>query len=321
MTRRRRAAPGAPEGGLVVDKPAGMTSHDVVALARRVLGQPRIGHTGTLDPMATGVLVLLLGRATRLAQYLATDEKTYLATIRFGWATSTYDAEGVPVPGTAKGPRAVPGTTSVGTDALEAALECFRGPHLQVPPQVSAKKVAGRRAYELAREDKPVPLAPVQVQTSELTIVRAQGDAAEVRVTCSAGFYVRSLAHDVGVRLGTGAHLASLRRIRSGRFSIAEAVTAESLAADPETTCGRLVPMSELLPGMPVARLTSEGCRRIAHGQTVGPSDLESPLLLPGPASRVQLVDEAGGLVAVAEVETTDRGGPSRLLHPVLVLM
>ena len=162
--KRRKAAPGAPEGGLVMDKAAGITSHDVVAIARRILGQPRIGHTGTLDPLATGVLPLLLGRATRLAQYLAADEKAYEAVVRFGQATSTYDAEGAPV-----GPSV---ETRVDRAALEAALEQLRGTRLQMPPAVSAKRVGGHRAYDLARRDtvacadaRRCPAAPCQRDT------------------------------------------------------------------------------------------------------------------------------------------------------------
>ncbi len=187
-------------GALLVDKPAGPTSHDVVARARRALGTSRIGHTGTLDPLATGLLVLLVGRATRLAQFLVGDVKEYLADVRLGIETRTYDAEGLdgepPDDGTEVG-QALPAL-----DAIETALGAFRGTFLQTPPPYSAKKVAGRRAYEHARRDTQVELRPVEVTVHQLEIVRATGSAVSLRLVCTAGFYVRSLAHDLGRSAG-----------------------------------------------------------------------------------------------------------------------
>ena len=301
---RRKAAPGAPEGALVVDKPAGPTSHDVVAVARRALGQPRVGHTGTLDPLATGVLPLLLGRATRLAQFLASSDKTYLATIQFGQATSSYDAAGEPVgPG-----RAV----TLDPAELEAALDPFRGPQQQMPPAVSAKRVGGHRAYDLARRDQPVSLAAVDVEVTELTLVGTDQSRAHVRVTCSAGFYVRSLAHDLGVRLGVGAHLSGLRRERSGRFTLADSVGLDQLAAGPAGLDTQVRPMADLLPEWPVLTLDDAEVSRIGHGQPVaaGAGPGEMPLL----SGRLRLIDRFGHLVALADA----RAG---FLHPVLVLV
>ena len=177
-------------------------------MARRSLGQPRIGHAGTLDPMATGVLVLLLGRATRLAQFLGQDEKRYEAVVAFGQATSTCDAEGTPI-----GPRS---DTRVERGALDAAITRYRGPQMQTPPAVSAKKVGGHRAYDLVRAEKPVALAAVPVELHEAEIVGFDGHRATLHVTCSAGYYVRALARDLGEALGVGAHLHALRRTRSG---------------------------------------------------------------------------------------------------------
>ena len=301
---RRRAETGAPEGGLIIDKPAGPTSHDVVAVARRALGQPRIGHTGTLDPLATGVLLLLLGRATRLAQFLASSDKTYLATIQFGQATSTYDADGEP---------AGPGRpVTLDPIEVEAALAHFRGRQRQVPPAISAKKVGGQRAYDLARRNQPVDLAPVEVEVTELTLVACEQTRAELRVTCSAGFYVRSLAHDLGIRLAIGAHLAALRRERSGGFTLADSVGLDRLADDPVGVAGRLLPMADLLPEWPSHALTEGETARIRHGQALALSDGPQPgTELTG---RVRLVDQLGHLVAVAE----SRAG---FLHPVLVLV
>jgi tRNA pseudouridine55 synthase len=301
---RRRAEPGAPEGGLIVDKPAGPTSHDVVAVARRALGQPRIGHTGTLHPLATGVLPLLLGRATRLAQFLASSDKTYLATIQFGQATSSYDASGEPV-----GPCR---PASLDAVDVEAALAHFRGRQSQVPPALSAKKVGGQRAYDLARRNQPVDLAPVEVEVTDLTLLSCDKARAEVRVTCSAGFYVRSLAHDLGVRLDIGAHLAALRRERSGRFTLADSVGLDRLANDPIGAAGRVMPMADLLPEWPSLALSEDEAARVGHGQALALTDRSDP----GPemTGRVRLVDGFGHLLAVAE----RRAG---FLHPVLVLV
>jgi tRNA pseudouridine55 synthase len=301
---RKAAAAGAPEGGLVVDKPSGPTSHDVVAVARRALGQPRIGHTGTLDPLATGVLVLLLGRATRLAQFLAPHDKTYLATIQFGQATSTYDAAGDPV-----GPAH---HVTLQSEALDAALARFRGRQAQTPPAVSAKQVGGRRAYTLARGDQPVDLAAVEVEVTELNLVALVGARAEVRVTCSAGFYVRSLAHDLGRQLGVGAHLAALRRERSGPFTLTEGVGLDSLVEVPADAARRVRPMAELLPDWPIVTLAADEVARVGHGQAVAAGDRFDPGA--SGAGRVRLADLHGHLVGLAE----PRAG---FLHPVLVLV
>jgi tRNA pseudouridine55 synthase len=297
---RRQARPGAPEGGLVIDKPTGLTSHDVVAAARRALGQPRIGHTGTLDPLATGVLVLLLGRATRLAQYLSPDTKTYLATVAFGQATSTYDAEGEAV-----GPSS---DAAVDPDALGAALEHFRGRQLQVPPAVSAKKVQGERAYALARANKVVRLAPVEVEVHDLALVSSDRASAQVRLTVSAGFYVRALAHDLGQRLGTGAHLSALRRERSGVFDLARSLRFEQLISDPAGAARMAVPMPELLAGWPSAALTADECEMVRHGRPIARAESAVG------ADRLRLLGPDGGLLGIAERQ-------SGLLHPVLVLM
>lgn len=301
MSRRR--APGPLDGGLVVDKPAGPTSHDVVAVVRRALAQPRIGHTGTLDPLATGVLPLLLGRATRLARFLSAREKTYLATVEFGQATTTRDAAGEPV-----GP-----ATDVRLDpqGLEAALEAFRGRQQQVPPAVSAKRIGGARAYALARRELPVSLAPVEVEVISLELVSCAGSRAQLRVTASAGFYVRSLAHDLGARLGVGAHLAALRRERSGAFTLADAVPLDQVVERPEAAAARVIPLAGLLPEAPAVVLGPEDVARVAHGQAVS---APPPGTADGKGNRVRLLDADGRLLAVA----APRAG---FLHPVVVLV
>jgi tRNA pseudouridine55 synthase len=301
---RRAANPDGPDGGLVVDKPAGITSHDIVAMARRALTQSRIGHTGTLDPLATGVLPLLVGRATRLAQFLGADRKTYEATVRFGFATSSYDAQGTPVGSITDAP--------VDPLHVEAALIAFRGDIRQVPPAVSAKHVGGKRAYELARAEVAVALEPVDVTVHELELLACEGSETRLRVTASAGFYVRSLAHDLGQLLGSGAHLTSLRRTRSGSFSLDGAVSAEMLATSPAAVRALLRPMAGLLPDLPLATVAPDGLDRLKHGRELAPAHLAGPV--PTVTRHCRLVDPAGILVAVGE----NRGG---FLHPVVVLM
>lgn len=209
-------------GLLILDKPAGLTSHDVVARTRRILEERSIGHLGTLDPMATGVLPLLLGRYTRLAQFFGRLEKAYTGTIRFGQATTTYDAEGDAV-----GPLK---QVTLDASELKRQAEHFRGELLQKPPAYSAKKVGGRAAYARARAGETVELTPVRIQVHEFAITSVDGDTANFRATVSAGGYIRSLAHDLGERLGCGAHLASLRRVAAGPFREDAALSLEELA-------------------------------------------------------------------------------------------
>lgn len=210
------------DGALIVDKPGGMTSHDVVNRLRRLAGTRKIGHLGTLDPMATGVLPLLIGRATRLAQFFSGGEKKYAARIRFGWATDTYDREGAKI--------SEPVQPAFSREELETALTPFHGTFLQTPPPFSAKKIAGTPAYKLARKHLPVTLAPVEVQVFALDLDEFDGVTATVRVHCSAGTYLRGIAHDVGQSLGCGAFLESLRRTGSGEFTAEQARTLDDLA-------------------------------------------------------------------------------------------
>lgn len=295
-------------GVLVVDKPVGPTSHDVVARARRALGTRRIGHTGTLDPLASGVLPLVVGQATRLARFLSGDDKTYLAGIRFGVATSTYDAEGEP------GERS---PVTIGRDDVEAALAGFRGAYQQMPPPYSAKKIAGTPAYKLARQGRSPTLAPVEVVVRELTLLEFDGSAARLRVDSSAGFYVRTLAHELGRALGCGAHLEALRRERAGAFGLAEAVALAELEASGPAAAEALVPLARLLPDLTHVTLSPEGARRAGHGSPVGPADLvaEYAALLAAPGTPVRLLDIGGELLGIAEPD--GRGS----LHPTVVLV
>jgi tRNA pseudouridine55 synthase len=305
-------------GVIVVDKPAGPTSHDVVARVRRALGTSRIGHTGTLDPFATGVLPLVIGRATRLAQFLTADEKEYDAGIRFGRATRTYDANdrlfsdhdvGAVVP-------IEPPQMPAGVDAarIETALPAFTGSYLQTPPPFSAKKIGGVRAYKLARRNTPVEIRPIQVTVRALTLQAYSDGLARVHVVCSAGFYVRTLAHGLGERMGCGAHLESLRRTRAGDFTLEHAVSLDDLDRL-GTGAGRwIVPMSSLLPRLPLVVVTDSGAKRAAHGNALGPGDLAQPIRSE-PGRRVRVLDGDGTLLGIAE--PIDGG----LLHPVVVLV
>ena len=297
------------DGVLVVDKPQGLTSHDVVAVARRCLKESRIGHTGTLDPLATGVLPLACGRATRLVRFLSSSEKDYEAVIQFGLTTDSYDVTGSEVCRSGKVPT---------RDAIESALQSLRGEHMQVPPAFSAKKVAGQRAYALARRAEPVALEPVAVRLTRVELRGVTGATASVSLTCSAGFYVRAFAHELGTLLGTGACLESLRRTRSGLFDLAAAVSLEDMQRDPIAAAGRAVPLDRLLLEFPGARLTDEGRNRVSHGQDVDSAHLwpeDSACLETGPPPWGRLLDGGGRLLALG----TPSRGP-RALHPAVVL-
>lgn len=298
-------------GVLVIDKPSGPTSHDVVARVRRAIGETRIGHTGTLDPLATGVLALVVGRATRLAQFLSSDEKEYRATVRLGMSTPTYDAEGI---GTA-GDRTSRLQPDVSDGDLESALTHFRGTYLQTPPPYSAKKVAGVRAYHHARKQQVVELKPVEVTVRVLDLVQADATRVELRLVCSSGFYVRTLAHELGQRLGCGAYLEALRRTRAGDFTLEQAVALDAVQADPGLAASRLVPSADLLPGFPRVALNEAGARRVRNGNSVGPEHVTGAMPIAGFPAKIRLFDPSGGLLALADPD------PGGLLHPTLVLV
>jgi tRNA pseudouridine55 synthase len=293
------------DGVLVVDKPGGLTSHDVVMLARRALGETRLGHTGTLDPLATGVLPLAVGRATRLVQFLMASGKVYEARIRFGLTTDTYDVTGQET--TRSG--ATPGRA-----AVETALGTLTGEYLQAPPAYSAKKIGGRRAYELARSAQAVEPTPVMVTVGHIELVTFDDITATVRLTCSAGFYVRSFAHTLGALVGTGACLDALRRTRSGEFTLDQAVSVRTLQEAPADAVAAIIPMERLLPQMPMVTVTAEGRTRISHGRELDASHVLGPR--PGGAAWVRLMGSDGALLAVG-------AGASRpgSLHPSVVLI
>lgn len=246
-------------GLLILDKPTGPTSHDVVDRIRRISGLRRVGHTGTLDPMASGVLVLCLGRATRLAEYFGGHDKRYKAVVRLGIETETYDAAGKVV-------NSLPVT--VGREAIESALASFRGRIMQRPPAYSAIRIAGRRAHQCAREGRKVELEPRTVEFFRLELEQCAPPEFRLDVHCTSGTYIRSLAHDLGASLGCGAHLASLRRTACGPFRIDQATALESLETDPEWR-RHLLPAETGLVNWPVLELTHEEARLLRTGRGV----------------------------------------------------
>jgi len=272
------------DGILIIDKPMGLTSHDVVSRVRRILNTKRVGHTGTLDPFATGVLVLLIGKATRLAQFLDKDEKEYEATVKFGYETDTGDRTGQErekAENTGQSrvrERAAESMSSLDYEVIEHALEKFRGQIDQVPPMFSAKKVEGKKLYELARKGQEIERKAVTVTISRLEILddseepgpQADGssvptDTVKLKVVCSAGSYVRTLAEDIGRELGVGAHLQELRRTRAGKFAISQSSTLETLEqrSDPVTA---ILPINEAVSHLPAMHLPADRVDRTRDG-------------------------------------------------------
>lgn len=252
-----------------------MTSHDVVARLRKISGERSIGHLGTLDPMATGVLPLLMGRHTRLAQYFSAAEKGYTGTIRFGFATDTYDAEGEPA-----GPDRQP---ALQLDAIVSVAERFQGEIEQVPPPFSAKKIDGKPAYKLARAGKPVELRPAKVRIFRFDIVRVEGAEVDFDLTISAGGYVRSIAHDLGQILGCGAHLTRLRRTRAGAFTLDQAHTlneVEKMSGNLEALGACCVHPRNLLPEMPAVCGDEQALGKLRNGAQANlPEFSDAPLV------------------------------------------
>jgi tRNA pseudouridine55 synthase len=305
--RRDDAGPSGRSGVLVVDKPAGPTSHDIVAVVRRRFRGAKVGHTGTLDPFATGVLPLVIGRATRLARYLSSAEKEYDALIRLGVATDTQDITGAVIF------EAPAGVAPPSPDAVAAGLAGYRGTWMQTPPAYSAKLAGGVRSYDRARRGAPVNLAPVAVTVSALELLSVDGPVVRIRLVASAGFYVRALAHDLGLKLGTGATLEALRRLRCGAFGLSDAVTLDAIAdagSDP-----RVLPLEALLTEWPSVSLTEEGAGWVSHGRPVGPAQCAGvPPALPA-GCQVRFLAPGGCLLAVGEA------GPGGVLHPAAVLV
>lgn len=306
-----------PDGVLVIDKPAGPTSHDVVRRVRRLLDTPRAGHGGTLDPDATGVLLVAAGQATRFFPFLAGGRKAYEGLIRLGFATDTYDASGRP--------SGVECPDLPDRDALAGAMAAFVGDILQTPPRFSAKKLAGRPVHRMARAGEAFELAPSPVTVFRFDLKEYRPPMAAFEAECSPGTYIRSLAHDLGARLGCGGHLASLRRTASGPFDLSQAVTLEALelAAARGEAAGLLVPLERLLPGLPAVTVRPEAEARVRNGSLLEAAHLAAPPPAAGPAAPdgpdpagvVRLFSASGRLLALAR--TAPDGAA---LHPFLVL-
>jgi len=248
------------DGVLIIDKPSGMTSHDVVNRVRRIFNTRKVGHTGTLDPFATGVMVVLIGKATRLAKFADRADKEYEATIRFGRATDTGDLTGTPFCDV--------GRSDISSQEIEAVLDRFRGTIMQVPPMYSAKKIDGKKLYELARRGKEVVRPAVPVTINEIEVLLDGPDVSElhrIRVRCSAGTYIRTLAEDIAKVLETRAHLDALRRTASGRFSLEQSVTLDALADEPEPS-KFLLPMEVLIDGLPRFVLSGGRVQKTLNG-------------------------------------------------------
>jgi len=307
MPRQQQPAPF--EGALVIDKPKGKTSHDVVDAVRHLAGFRQVGHLGTLDPLATGVLVLLLGRATRLVQFYSGRRKRYSAGFRFGFATDTYDSDGE-----AQGADTPP---SLDHATLERFAAERVGRFEQMPPSFSAKKIHGRPAYELARKKQPVELKPVEVELYENKLTGIEGSTARFVIECSSGTYIRSLAHEMGQKMGCGAHLAEITRLAVGEFSLDQAIKLEELAEG--TRAGKfadyLIRLENLLPSFPRANVLPVVERRVRHGSKfnvtvaqIQPGRADMP---PGATSqldggearppRLRVFDQQNKLIAIAE--------------------
>jgi tRNA pseudouridine55 synthase len=291
-------------GAIILNKPEGWTSHDAVNKVRRLAGTRRVGHLGTLDPMATGVLPLVVDGATRLAQFYLRSDKVYDATIRFGYSTDSYDRDGIPT-----SPVTEP---EIARGQLEALLEQFRGNIRQTPPPISAKKIGGVPAYRLARRNLEVQLKPVEVTVHSLELRELSGSEARIVVHCSAGTYLRSLAHDLGRLLGCGAFLSRLTRTRSGDFTIEQArsiAQLEELVAE-DRLIEAFVPAAEMLPQIPSEFVDTLTAAFIRQGRDfrVSPFNVR-------PGSRlVKAIGQRGELIAIGEARLPN------LYHPILVL-
>lgn len=300
-------------GVLVVDKPAGLTSHDVVDGVRRRLRQRRAGHTGTLDPFATGVLPVCLGKATRLARFLSEGEKVYAATVRLGFATTTDDLTGEPI--------GEPRRVEVGIAEVERACAAFLGEISQLPPAYSAKRVGGRRLYELARRGVAVEREASRVTVHALEVLSVAGEHVELSVRCSAGTYVRALARDLGDALAVGGHLEALRRVRSGGFDLQQAVAWDELGS---RGADRVVPLARLLPDLPEVRVGTEGASALRHGRGLFRDTVVSGFP-EEPAPRMRVLDQSGALLGLAVPRGFGHGTPSLpvepWLHPDVVLV
>jgi tRNA pseudouridine55 synthase len=321
----RQPQPAPLDGALVINKPKGKTSHDVVDAVRHLAGFRQIGHLGTLDPLGTGVLVLMLGRATRLVQFYAGRRKRYTAGFRFGFATDTYDSDGQ-----AQGPDTAPELQAAVLEKLAAERI---GRFEQTPPSFSAKKVKGRPAYELARKKQAVELKPAAVEIYEYKLTEMEGNIARFVIECSSGTYIRSLAHEMGQKLGCGAHLADITRTAVGEFSLEQAITLEELleAKQGGKFADRLIPLENLLPNFPRVSVLPVIEKRVRHGtkfnislSQLQPGRVERP---PGATTqldggdpkppRLRVFNQQDKLIAIAEAVVPRTYQPIVVFEPL----
>jgi tRNA pseudouridine55 synthase len=286
-------------GILIIDKPVGFTSHDVVAKLRKILKTKRIGHTGTLDPFATGVLVMLVGKATRLAQFLDKDQKAYEATLEFGFQTDTGDRTGLPISDLRLPIEEI--SEILNKTKWDETFSSFRGEISQIPPMYSAKKVDGKKLYELAREGVEIERQPVNLTIHELELLEKtenQPTEIKIHVSCSAGTYIRTLAEDIGKKIGLGCHLSALRRVSAGKFGIAKAITLDHLESIVEfgELKSVLFSMNTAISHIPEMKLSPENVKKIENGSKLDSTieDLEG---------NVRLIDDSGNLVAIGFCE------------------
>lgn len=298
------------DGLLLVDKPAGWTSHDAVAYVRRALGEKRVGHTGTLDPAATGLLLVLVGRATRLARYFSGDDKEYLAVMRLGAETDTGDAEGRIV-------RECP-APEFRADEVEVVFRRFTGDILQTPPMYSAVKIGGERLYKKARAGEEIDRSPRQVFVKRLELVSAGKTEITFRVLCSKGTYVRTLCCDMGEALGSCAHLGSLRRTAAGGYHVSDAVTLSDRPSG-ESLIKRLLPMKDLLPAAAYSVVTAAARARVRDGVSPAVEEMELYPRELTPGEPVRVLDDKGELLAVGEAGDKISGRTPFTLKVVLV--
>ena len=301
------------DGILIIDKPAGITSHDVVARVRRILKTKKVGHTGTLDPFATGVMVVVVGKATRLAQFLDKDEKEYEALVQFGFETDTGDKTGVR---SAKcGMRSEEIDEVLASADWETVFQPFRGEIEQVPPMYSAKKIDGKKLYEHARKGETVERKAIQINISKLELVgdpelRTPHSTLRISVACSAGTYIRTLAEDIGRAVGTGAHLEELRRMRAGRFDIGQSVTLDVLA-ESDDSAARLLPLEMAVSHLASISLNEDRAAKTRGGLSTRVHDTEFT-----EGQRLRMLDESGTLLAIGVYDDAEKS-----VRPKVVLL
>ena len=302
------------DGILIIDKPVGITSHDVVARVRRILKTKKVGHTGTLDPFATGVMVVVVGKATRLAQFLDKDEKEYEALVRFGFETDTGDRTGQMQSAECRMQNEEVLETLVETD-WETVFQPFRGEIEQVPPMYSAKKIEGKKLYEHARKGETVERKAVKVNISKLEIVGDPGlhtlhPTLRISVACSAGTYIRTLAEDIGRSVGTGAHLEELRRTRAGRFEIGQSVTLDALA-ESDDPASRLLPLEMAVSHLDSISMNEDRAAKTRGGLSTRIHDVEFT-----DGQRLRMLDEGGSLLAIGVYDDAEKS-----VRPKVVLV